>query len=1135
MATGNVTGSVVANIIVVCGGSGIRTLKRLNELLSQDDYWRDRMDNEIYYVVVDTDVEEIRELDSSIRADLVGLYDSVSLTPLKLAEGESHLQPLVQECLAKEGSERILEHWWNRGPKAPFVASNVIGLTHGAGQCPPVSYFLAWKNLDDLQKRFEELVQSIRTRLDGGFGPKSVVNLLIVSGLAGGTGRGSWQLIAFKLVQELARRGKATKPRAFLFDASVFHEIYRAHPEQEVPMKVNSLTGMSELHCWVQNRKNAQHNPDDVYRYRLPSMKSPADKETDVLKVELGFNRNTAAPVDHAYLIFRDNGVAALDQHEQYCQMVAAGIYGMLSRSSIDRQQINSPNPYVGMAAATFEVNAAQLRRYFESKLHLQTTVTMMESDATKVKAAVDQFFAATQLRVDIDHRDMVTHFEPKREGLLVEAVLDLLLARSEPYLKRLQQAMEEDDVDASQRALKVALKEQPKMVRECFEQVIKERKLNPLKVVKDIVQDLLKTTRSVGTVHDFLERVGKELLEEVEEMPSKEEMAQLKPTDLSVTLKQLAGRPFPVFFPRFTKAERETMLNETRKAIPAANYEQIRRCATQWFKGWKTELDRFLANANNLKDSLMRLERKFSKECRRSTSDQWTDAHDALFANPDRPEDEGLVPRFQAEKFFRRELRMPCTNEDIEALLEPLIERTIEGDQGQTEPDSLDRAVHDSLFDTASARGGAQSMRQRLSGRLEQAMHESVGLPCDFMQEHFSLLKVVEKTIEVWQVRLSKKMRSAERTHLEERFAETFGYRPKRDPDGDGAEYLFPNAKDFILHMAASMALTCKPWWELHTARGQDCRVLIFAPVPYATVRANKIVKDLINDPSITADVRPMDAKRVPGQSSTGNPFLLLTYAAEGVDDLKEVKSLDYYTESGVLNLMRETEREDGETIFYGGKNGGLGYVDPLYVQEPQIRDLRWRPWVPRVETDTAQEVARVEQQLTVDALLYALFPGSGKLSKRLAELQAELEKYGWAMPLLADRGRGRYVVTRPPLRLVKNQIRVDRTSAAPAGWDTDSPVAAAAGIQNVWLALACEGDSPKPEWRDRMIEESSLFWNTILPGLNLAHGTPAFVEIMEQYVHWLAAKARASSKNEAIHRIWSQIQTRANEMTEA
>ena len=1134
MSNGNVSATVVANIIVVCGGSGIRTVKRLNELFSQDEYWRQRMDNEIYYVVVDTDVEEIRELDTSIRADMEGLYDNVSLTPLKLAEGESHLQPLIQECLSKAGAERILEHWWNRGPKAPFVAPNVIGLTKGAGQCPPVSYFLGWKSLEDLQKRFEELVQSIRTRLDGGFGPKSVVNFLIVAGLAGGTGRGSWQLIAFKLRQELQRRGKTTKPRAFLFDASVFQDVYHAEPEQEVPLKVNSLTGMSELHCWVQNRKAAQQNPDDAYLYQLPSMKTPATEQTDVLSTKLHFNRNDAAPVDHAYLIFRDNGVAALDQHEQYCQMVAAGIYGMLSRSSIDRQEINSPNPYVGMAAATFEVNAALLRRYFEAKIHHQTVITMMQKDEAKVQAAVREFFETTRLRVDIDARDPVSHFQPKRDGLLVEAVLDRLIARSEGRLKALEQALEEDDVEASQRALKVALKDQPKTVRECFDHVIAERKLNPLAVVEQIAERLLKTTRSVGTVHAFLKGVGNELLTEADELPSAEDMARRDTTDLSATLKELARRPFPLFMRRFTKAEQKFLLNKTREAIPAANYEAIRRGVAEQFQSWKAELDAFLANSRNLKDSLIRLERKFAKQCRQTVPGELGDPHEALFAHPERPEDEGLVPRFQAEKFFRRELRMPCTNDEIEQLLKPLIARTTEGERGQTEPDALDRVVHQILFDRSKSRGPGDGLRQRLSDRLEEAMHESVGLPCDFMREHFSLLKVVEKTIEVWRVRLGKKMRSAQRNHLEERFAETFGYRPKPDPHGNGTEYLFPDVKEFILHMAASLALTCKPWWELRKGRGDNCRVLIFAPVPYASTQANTIVKGIINDPSITADVRPMDGKCVPGESSTGNPFLLLTFAAEGVSDLKEIRSLDYYNESGVLNLMRETEREDGETIFHGGKNGGLGYIDPLYVLDPQIRGLRWRPWVPQVETDTAREVKKLEQQLTVDALLYALFPGSGKLSKRLADLQRELEACGWPMPLLADRGRGRYVVARPPLRLIKNQIRIDRSATAPAGWDAESPMAAAAGIQNVWLALSCEGESAKPNWRDRMIEESNLFWNTILPGINLAGGTPAFREVMEEYVSWLAAKARAAGKSEAIHRIWTQLQTRASEMSE-
>ena len=46
-----------AHIIVGCGGSGLRTLARLNELLVHDYHWRGRLDTEIYYVAVDTDLD----------------------------------------------------------------------------------------------------------------------------------------------------------------------------------------------------------------------------------------------------------------------------------------------------------------------------------------------------------------------------------------------------------------------------------------------------------------------------------------------------------------------------------------------------------------------------------------------------------------------------------------------------------------------------------------------------------------------------------------------------------------------------------------------------------------------------------------------------------------------------------------------------------------------------------------------------------------------------------------------------------------------------------------------------------------------------------------------------------------------
>ena len=60
------------HIIVACGGSGIKTIIRLNQLLSQDDYWRRRLDNDVYYVIVDTDVDEMKEFHDSVARDMTG-------------------------------------------------------------------------------------------------------------------------------------------------------------------------------------------------------------------------------------------------------------------------------------------------------------------------------------------------------------------------------------------------------------------------------------------------------------------------------------------------------------------------------------------------------------------------------------------------------------------------------------------------------------------------------------------------------------------------------------------------------------------------------------------------------------------------------------------------------------------------------------------------------------------------------------------------------------------------------------------------------------------------------------------------------------------------------------------------------
>ncbi|MFM7867701.1 MAG: tubulin-like doman-containing protein, partial [Planctomycetaceae bacterium] len=363
------------NILVGCGGSGLKTLAKVNHLLCQDFYWRSAIDEQIYYVVVDTDYRELNDFRETIRHDLSNISRHPWTLPIGLSEGLQSLQRIIEPQFVNRyeaaseptGQERLLEHWWHEkedGKVKVFVAPKVVPLTRGAGQCPPVSYFLTWRKLDEIARSLQKMITEIVNRV-GGKDNVAVWNVVIVAGLSGGTGRGSWELIAFKIREMLGREGIAANPRAFLFDSSCLEDVMEKHPEQRIPMQANSLTGLSQLSCWVQNQQRSQRK-DAAVEYRLPHMDFPDRQESDVLHMRFDEDRNHGAPVNHAYLIFRDNGTTRLPESNDYYEMAGAAIYTALSNSQIDRADITSAFPFVGLAVGTVEVDAASLRNYFE-------------------------------------------------------------------------------------------------------------------------------------------------------------------------------------------------------------------------------------------------------------------------------------------------------------------------------------------------------------------------------------------------------------------------------------------------------------------------------------------------------------------------------------------------------------------------------------------------------------------------------------------------------------------------------------------------------------------------------------------------------------------------------------------------
>lgn len=1113
------------HILVGCGGSGIRTLRRLNELFSEDSSWRRWAPTDVYYIVVDTDTAEIQEFEEAVRNDFAGMPETPYVLSVPLARGESHLQPLVEQAMVfpfergqnREGQQRLLEHWWNRGPDQPFFAPMVRPLVRGAGQCPPVSYFLTWRKLRTIEDDFRRLVREIMRR-KGGLGRFNDVNFLIVAGLAGGTGRGSWELIAFKLRQLFSQQyDRAPTPRAFLFDATLFQDIYEQAPAQKTPMMVNSLTGLSQLACWTLNRQRGHQHRESAFVYRLPNLETPQDPETDVLNVTLELDVSNAAPVDHAYLIFRENQLVQLANHYQYYEMAAAAIYAALSKSSITRQEINHRSSYVGLASATFEVSAVSLRKYFESLARVRATQMLTEVNSSQVDQAVSKFWDRTGLLVDVTADDPFSRFTPDQRGTLLQRVLARIEQKSKPKLANVERALREQNVEDARRFIQGAMLQDDTLVEQSFRDVVSEEGIDPVEVAKQGAQDLLDRSKSIANVQSYLEKLMVGLNDEIVEMPAEMSIGRDDPRQL---LEEYANREFPTFWVIFSQEEQRKLLEVTRSATLRAQYQAIRQQLRRYYDRWIEQLGVLRDNAQDLLECVMALQRRFQRACQHSVGEVTAteSVFDRLFTPPDQPE-KGLDRRFSERRFYRRELKpLLAKGEDV-ALLRDVVDihrEVIEvARQALAQPTPADR----------------HEARQQLERQLETAIRDTVGISSDFIVEHFSLPKVAQQTQKAWRARLQQHMSEDERHHLESRYEEMFGFRPRRRSDTNRIEYDFPESVDDMLcHMAASLARTCKPFWVLRRRRDDLFNVILFIPSTQEQAYLEGRVREYLGEDTAQVEVEvypeiPSDT----GQRTTGNPFLMLAYSTQGVESLDDIASLNYYNEPEVLPLLRKAESKDGETIFHGSRNGGLGYTDPLYVTDARVSSLRWRPWL--VEDTVTQQ----REREVVDALLYALFPGDGPSTDYLRQVVNDLQSIGWSLPLIAHRGRNRFNFSRLPLLLANNQVQIDQQIGPIPGWDVDRPVAVQAGLHNCYQVLMGR-DSDRGDrgtaWCQRILREADDFWNRVLLQINIARGTPNYIRLLEDYRSWLGTKCREVDEDDPSRQVWAKLVDRVSEM---
>ncbi len=1024
------------NLVIGCGGSGLTTLSALNRLLVQNPEMLPRLSNEVYYLAVDTEVSALEQFEEEIKEQM-GQYPAPFMQRIQLSHNMTILNEMIRPNFVEpfsrqpnaKGLMRLREHWWFDGTDTPFKAPRVTNLLKGAGQCPPASYGLAWYRLGEIGEAVKRIVDHMVAHGYGDPAQLRNMNLIVVAGLSGGTGRGCWNLIAFKVREYLLSKYKVTVPPVgVFFDANVYDCVARDNEGQRLALEVNSLTGLSELSCWL---ANGGKTGTECFNYRLPNIKSPERTTTDILKVDLDLNPTAGAPVNSAFLICGRSESAILDNNRQYHEMAGAALYAIIANPDIAARQVNDGDPFNSFAAATYEVDTLHLQKWYETRAR-GIALRRLVASGEDVSAEKDAFFRAFPINGRVR---ALTDLRPSADGTLFQRLAAAFLDQKkyrQGFSTMVQEFPEwklEDANEAVEPLLAPATD-----VKSVVNQVLAEMNLTGGKVEAAVVAAMKSVYKgnegqkpSLGRALDFL----KMLKSEIEMARSLSEQAfQITPEGgtravgareaVLKTLKTFSKRTFKEVFTgigAFNQDEIDQLVKEEAgrfvgiipNGVLAMNYPLLKKALEDAFLPAVKRIDRLIAACEQFTNCCREASAGFAlEESEAAGGKEGEDPFSLLFATPDRI-DETLCDGDNRQRFYRRILR-PIVATRAEA--EDLVTDSVRIGDGME--DFIGRSIEDgSLEKLAVASDGAA--HRKFVANLMDHTRASVSLSGDFLLNHFTFEKILAHNREYWNKAVEMAMGSGVRlSKLKDMFFRTLGAELEVDKHNRAAPLTLPPVEELRKSIAASMASTCAPWWIADTD-GAHHSIMMFLPFDCAD-SANEITT-FISERAPYAKVQPFGLDNAKGSVT---PFSYLAFVSEGVKLtavekakgmhlLDKIESLRYYQDADVNTWMQKAERADGESIFTTeNHNKGIGYLSPLYIRDKMLAGYRWCPWLHEDEAE-----AQAAENNALDALLYA-FLGHGMAQADVTAFVKKLEPYGWTLPVIQPGKSQSYLLTR-------------------------------------------------------------------------------------------------------------------------
>lgn len=369
-------------LLIGCGGSGIKTLTELNKCMSRNIDFREDMAEKIAYLVLDTDEHDLREFDDTIEYQMGHAHKPLVKT-IHITDGCSQLNDIVEESFdgftdKSDIVDMMKRYWWYSKDGEPFRAEDIEDVTTGAGQCGQISYLAAWKCMDEIEMVLGELLQETLLRdINNTESLGSQLKVYIVAGLAGGTGRGSWTLVAFKVRQYLQKMGLSkVRIEGIFFDASCFKNRWAEDREQKKSMFFNSATAISELSSWFRLRKipDKQVGGWEKKVFSLPSLYHPMlDHTNDAITFREFKTKdiNLVPPVQSAYLVFGESDTPVnLGNNDHYHNMAAAALYAkIVNAGKIGSGKSNMRSLIGSFASSTFGVDTYRIESYLNTRV----------------------------------------------------------------------------------------------------------------------------------------------------------------------------------------------------------------------------------------------------------------------------------------------------------------------------------------------------------------------------------------------------------------------------------------------------------------------------------------------------------------------------------------------------------------------------------------------------------------------------------------------------------------------------------------------------------------------------------------------------------------------------------------------